>query len=312
MRRRLDVLLREYKRKHSTGGSYRAACAVSKSGRITQQLRSRQAVTAAWEKAICKELGKTSVIVLAGRNLPKMEAAKAELDELGVESYLCKTDIADRAQVQALADYAASLGDVTQVIHTSGVSPSDTETENIIKINAVGTVNMVEAFYPALTEGGVMINFSSVAAYTMPQTDEWTQAFEAWNEPDFYDRLLVLAGEAEDEEGEFFRAGLAYAMSKKFVIYFTQKNVARFAEKHCRILSISPGCYLTPMHQKLIDNQPETAENQLELIPAGRWGHPYEMGALTVFLCSSGAGYINGVDILADGGQNAGIFVPQI
>ena len=64
--------------------------------------------------------------------------------------------------------------------------------------------------------------------------------------------MLSLAGEAEDEEGEFFRAGLAYALSKKFVIYFTQKNVARFAEKHCRILSISPGCYLTPMHQKLM------------------------------------------------------------
>ena len=91
---------------------------------------------------------------------------------------------------------------------------------------------MVEAFYPVLADGGVMINFSSVAAYTMPQTDEWSQAFEAWNEPDFYDRLL------------------------------------------------------TPMHQKLIDNQPETAENQLDLIPAGRWGHPYEMGALTAFLCS--------------------------
>ncbi len=137
--------------------------------------------------------------MLAGRNLAKMETVKAELDELGVESCLCKTDIADRTQVQALADYATSLGDVTQVIHTSGVSPSDTATENIIKINAVGTVNMVEAFYPVLTEGGVMINFSSVAAYTMPQTDEWTQAFQSWNEPDFYDRLLVLAGEAEDE-----------------------------------------------------------------------------------------------------------------
>lgn len=132
------------------------------------------------------------MIVLAGCSLAKMEAAKAELDELGVESCLCKTDIADRAQVQALADYAASLGDVTQVIHTSGVSPSDTATENIMKLNAAGTVNMVEAFYPVLAEGGVMINFSSVAAYTMPQTDEWTQAFEAWNEPDFYDLLLAL------------------------------------------------------------------------------------------------------------------------
>ena len=35
------------------------------------------------------------MIVLAGRNLAKMEAAKAELDKLGVESCLCKTDIAD-------------------------------------------------------------------------------------------------------------------------------------------------------------------------------------------------------------------------
>lgn len=263
-------------------------------------------------KAICKELGKDSAIVLAGRNEKKMAAAKEQFEELGIESYICKTDISDAVQAEALAAYAASLGEVRRVIHTSGVSPSDTGTENIIRINAVGTVNMVKAFYPVLAEGGVMINFSSVAAYTMPQTEEWTQAFECWDQPDFYDRMLALAGEAEDEESEFFRAGLAYAMSKKFVIYFTQKNVSRFAEKHCRILSISPGCYLTPMHQKLIDNQPETAENQLELIPAGRWGHPYEMGALTAFLCSAGAGYINGVDILADGGQNAGVFVPQI
>lgn len=133
-------------------------------------------------KAICKELGKTSVIVLAGRNLTKMESAKAELDELGIKSYLCKTDIADDAQVQALAEFAASLGDVKQVIHTSGVSPSDTTTENIIRINAIGTVNMVK--------------------------------------------------------GEFFRAGLAYAMSKKFVIYFTQKNISRFEFKKRNSLQI--------------------------------------------------------------------------
>ena len=62
------------------------------------------------------------------------------------------------------------------------VSPSDTTTENIIRINAIGTVNMVK--------------------------------------------------------GEFFRAGLAYAMSKKFVIYFTQKNVSRFEFKKRNSLQI--------------------------------------------------------------------------
>ncbi len=170
------------------------------------------------------------MIVLAGRNLAKME--KSGAGRTWRKSYPSKTDIADRAQVQALADYAASLGDVTQVIHTSGVSPSDTATENIIKINAVGTVNMVEAFYPVLAEGGVMINFSSVAAYTMPQTDEWTQAFEAWNEPDFVTGCWCT-GKRRTRRAEFFRAGLAYAMSKKFVIYFTQKNVSRFAAS-CR------------------------------------------------------------------------------
>ena len=98
---------------------------------------------------------------------------------------------------------------------------------------------MVEAFYPVLNEGGVMISFSSVAAYTMPQTEEWTDAFEAWNEPDFYDRMLTLAGEAGDEEEEFFRVGLAYALSKRFVIYFTQKmcrDLRRSIAAYCRFL----------------------------------------------------------------------------
>ena len=39
-------------------------------------------------------------------------------------------------------------------------------------------------------------------------------------------------------KGEFFRAGLAYAMSKKFVIYFTQKNVSRFEFKKRNSLQI--------------------------------------------------------------------------
>ena len=77
-------------------------------------------------------------------------------------------------------------------------------------------------------------------------------------------------------------------------------------------MSVSPGSYLTRMHQALIDNQPESARQVMQGIPLQRWGHAYEMGKLVEFLCSSGAGYITGVDILADGGCTFPTVTPQI
>lgn len=45
-------------------------------------------------------------------------------------------------------------------------------------------------------------------------------------------------------KGEFFRAGLAYAMSKKFVIYFTQKNVSRFEFKKETVSKLETASFL--------------------------------------------------------------------
>lgn len=43
-------------------------------------------------------------------------------------------------------------------------------------------------------------------------------------------------------------------------------------------------------------------------VPAKRFGQPGEFGAICAFLCSVHAGYINGQNILADGGQYPGTF----
>jgi 3-oxoacyl-[acyl-carrier protein] reductase len=45
-----------------------------------------------------------------------------------------------------------------------------------------------------------------------------------------------------------------------------------------------------------------------QTIPARRFGKPQEFGAICAFLCSQQAGYINGQNVLADGGAFAGAF----
>lgn len=259
----------------------------------------------------------TSLLICA-RNESGLEKAKAQLTAFGADVYTYAMDASDPESVKACAAYAAELGEVVNVIHTAGVSPANTPAADILRINTLGPINMVEAFHPLLAEGGVMILFGSTAGYTFDTNEQMAplipvakQYFAQWAEPDFDKRLMGFLTDVM-QLPEPYQAGTAYCLSKYFVKYFVYANTWRFSKKGCRILSVSPGSYLTRMHQALIDNQPETAASVMEGIPMKRWGHAYEMGRLIQFLCSPGAGYINGVDILADGGCTYPATVPQI
>lgn len=257
-------------------------------------------------------------ILLADLRAEALETAKKELDVLGTDVYTCTVDVTDPASCTSLAEYAASLGDIAAVVNCAGVSSANTPQDPILRVNAIGTINMVQAFYPVLQEGAAMICFSSKAGY-MPETNPATapllpalnELCMHWQDEDFFDRMKNFIANIM-RAPEPYRAGISYTVSKYFVRYFAKMNVQRFAKKGCRILSVSPGSYLTPMHQALIDNAPEQAAQDMATIPLQRWGHPYEMAALIRFLCSRGAGYITGVDILADGGGTLTAGVPQI
>lgn len=263
-------------------------------------------------------LSSQTAILLCARGAAGLEKAKAELESFGAEVYTYVMDASDAESTRKCAEYAASLGDVVNVIHTAGVSPANTGTGDILRINALGPIHMVEAFYPVLARGGVMICFSSTAGYVLDTNEQMkpllpviNQIFIQWREPGFVEKLNGFLTESMKLPA-LAQPGLAYAISKNFVKFFVYSNVWRFAEKECRILSVSPGSYLTPMHQALINNRPESAANTMKSIPLRRWGHPYEMGKLVEFLCSRNAAYITGVDILADGGCTYGAVVPQI
>ena len=52
----------------------------------------------------------------------------------------------------------------------------------------------------------------------------------------------------------------------------------------------------------------DVLEARLAKHPAHRFGQPDELGQTCAFLCSMHAGYINGQNILLDGGSFGGVF----
>ncbi len=82
------------------------------------------------------------------------------------------------------------------------------------------------------------------------------------------------------------------------------------------INNLLPGAFATDRLRAVMQTAADKAGKSLDVvsdarrqtIPARRFGQPDEFGAICAFLCSQQAGYINGQNILADGGAYPGTF----
>ena len=93
----------------------------------------------------------------------------------------------------------------------------------------------------------------------------------------------------------------AYSTSKAGLIGMTKALALELAPEGITVNGISPGPFATEMNLPLM-NDPEKNAMFLSKIAVGRWGKVEEIGQLALFLCSDGAGFITGTDILIDGG----------
>jgi NAD(P)-dependent dehydrogenase (short-subunit alcohol dehydrogenase family) len=91
----------------------------------------------------------------------------------------------------------------------------------------------------------------------------------------------------------------AYTSAKHGVVGLTKNAALQYARQGIRINAVCPGTIRTPG----IASFPE--ENQkvwADMIPMGRMGTPEEVAACVGFLLSDAAGFLTGVELLADGG----------
>lgn len=118
--------------------------------------------------ATAKIMGGDHLLIIAGRTVDKLEKAVVELQEQGIEVIAYPCDVSKKDSVVNLAKYAKSLGKVKTVIHSAGVSPSMGHIEDIIRINALGTIYVHEAFYSVMEEESCLIDVASMAGHMIP------------------------------------------------------------------------------------------------------------------------------------------------
>ena len=248
-----------------------------------------------------KFMPRDRVILIAGRTVAKLEKALGELKELGFEAYAHAVDTSVRNSVRELAEYAASLGEITNVINSAGMSPAQTNGEKLLRINALGTVYVNQEFSRLMKEGSVIVDIASNSAYSLPEFIIPKKAYPLaeTDEEKFVAKILKRANIAKTD---YQKAGFAYAISKNFVCWYAAKCAFEYGKKGIRVVSLSPGLIATDMGNA----EKENGGYLIKFAAEERMGRPEELGFAIATVADERNGYLAGVDILCDGGSTRG------
>lgn len=251
--------------------------------------------------AAAKYLPKEKIVVLSGRTVKKLENAVAELTALGYEARAHACDTSDRASVRDLAEYVASLGNIKNVINAAGLSPAMAKPEQLLRVNALGTVYVNQEFSRLMNAGSVIVDVSSNSSYVLPSflVSKRTYQLAETDEALFLKKLMQ---KSNLPKGAYQKSGFAYALSKNFVVWYAAKCAFAYGKKGIRVVSLSPGLIATDMGNL------EAAEggSLIHYAAEERMGTAEELGFALAMVADERNGYLAGVDILCDGGSTNG------
>lgn len=95
---------------------------------------------------------------------------------------------------------------------------------------------------------------------------------------------------------------IAYCVSKAGIVGMTKVLAMEWAEYGITVNCISPTVVLTELGKKAWAG--EVGEVMKKKIPTGRFGHPDEIAAAALYLCSQAADLVNGANLVIDGGYS--------
>ena len=219
-----------------------------------------------------------ATVVLNARNAARLNDAAGALRAEGLAAHARAFDVTDAAAVEAaIAAIEADIGPLDILVNNAGITRRAPLTElSNEDWHAVQRTNLDAAFYAGRAVARRMI---------------------ARGRGRIVNTCSIMS--------ELARPGTAaYVASKGALKMLTKAMAVELAPHGITVNGIAPGYFETELTAPLVADT--TFNNWLiNRTPARRWGQAPELASAVVFLCSDGAGYVNGHLLVVDGGLTA-------
>lgn len=256
--------------------------------------------------AIARSLGRTYPLIISDIDETRLAAAIETLQLEGhtVSGHPC--DITEPSRTRALAHALAKGPGVRVLAHVAAVSGAVSDWRQVMAIDLFGAQLIADAVGPQMVRGGAAVFISSLASYMPPADPRVDALLDDPLKPGMLDELAELLGAAPE-------AGVAYHYAKLGVNRLAERMAIAWGPNEVRALSLAPGMIDSPMGRASAANLPAedgtdrtvTRSEKAREIPLGRQGTMLEIANVVEFLVSDAASFLNGVDILVDGGHRA-------
>lgn len=198
-------------------------------------------------------------------------------------------DLADPAAIEAFADtLPRHIGGLANVAGVPGTAPA----ELVLRVNALAPRLLAAALEDRLVPGAAIVNVASVAAHRNVQPPEAVAELIAAVDPDAISAWLARHPLSDSA---------SYDTSKRALVDWTVLEAARLLPRQVRCLSVSPGPVATPILRDFATSMGQDAMDRSEAA-VGRHAKPEEVAAVVAFALSPAASWVNGIDILVEGG----------
>ena len=184
-------------------------------------------------------------------------------------------------------------GQFDALINNAGLPPRDGLEETILRVNFFGLKNFLDEMLDKLQPGASIVSTASRAGAMWRENLDEVKALIALDPSE-------LATFIADRKIDPVRA---YNLSKEAVIVMTMSLTESLLARNLRINTVSPAAVSTGILQDFATAFGDKVAKNIARV--GRAGDPAEIAEVIVFLASSHSRWINGQDLVIDGGMSA-------